>query len=60
VSWQVYRGTGKVTFDSLTTPVSNGKAANNVRFAAPGTYTLIATASDGKLITSQRFDVQVK
>jgi hypothetical protein len=60
VSWQVYRGPGKVTFDALTTPVSNGKAANNVRFAAPGSYTLIATASDSKLITSQRFDVQVK
>jgi hypothetical protein len=60
VTWQVYRGPGKVTFDALTTPVSNGKAANNARFAAPGAYTLIATASDGKLIKSQRVEVQVK
>ena len=60
VIWQVYRGPGKVTFDALTTQVSNGKATNNVHFAAPGAYTLIATATDGKLITSQRVDVQVK
>jgi hypothetical protein len=60
VTWQVYRGPAKVSFDALTTQVDDGKAVNNVRFAAAGTYTLIATASDGKLIKSQRFDVQVK
>jgi hypothetical protein len=60
VTWQVYRGAGKVTFESLMTPVLNGKAANSIRFAAPGNYMLIATASDGKLITSQRVSVDVK
>lgn len=60
VNWQVYRGPGKVTFESLVTPVSNGKAVNSIRFSAPGNYTLIATASDGKLITSQRVSVDVK
>jgi hypothetical protein len=60
VIWQVYRGPGKVTFDALTTQVANGKATNNVHFSAPGTYTLIATATDGKLIKSQRVDVQVR
>jgi hypothetical protein len=60
VTWQVYRGTGRVTFESPMTLVVNGKADNTVRFSAPGSYTLIATASDGKLITAQRVTVDVR
>jgi hypothetical protein len=60
VNWQVYRGTGKVALDALVSQVTNGKGTTTVRFSAPGTYTLIATAGDGKLVTSQRFTVDVK
>jgi len=60
VTWQVYRGTGRVRLEQLLTPVSNGKATTVARFAAPGQYTLIATASDGKLTSAQRFTVDVK
>ena len=60
VSWQVYRGTGRVRFDQLQQPVTDGKAVATVRFSAPGQYTLIATASDGKLNTFQRVTIDVK
>ena len=60
VTWQVYRGTGRVKLDPLLVPVSDGKASTTVRFSAPGQYTLIATAGDGKLNTFQRFTVDVK
>ena len=60
VSWQVYRGTGRVRFDQLMQPVTNGKAIATVRFSAAGQYTLIATASDGKLNTLQRVTIDVK
>jgi hypothetical protein len=60
VTWQIYRGTGKVKLDQMVVPVSNGKAATNVTFSAPGTYTIIATAGDGRLNVFQRFNVEVK
>jgi hypothetical protein len=60
VTWQVYRGTGRVRLEQLLSPVSGGKATTVARFSAPGQYTLIATAGDGKLVTSQRFTVDVK
>jgi hypothetical protein len=60
VTWQVYRGTGKVRLERTTVPVEGGKAVTSVRFAEPGSYTLIATAGDGKLNTSQRITVDVK
>jgi hypothetical protein len=58
VAWFQYGGPAKVTFEaSGAIPVTNGTAATTARFAAPGTYTLIATASDGRL--SQRTAVTV-
>ena len=51
VTFFQYGGPAKVTFESAATtiPVANGTAATKARFDAPGTYTLIATASDGQL-----------
>lgn len=53
VSWLPYRTPGKVTFSHTgTIPVANGQAATTARFAAPGSYTLIASATDpGRLST---------
>jgi hypothetical protein len=48
-----------VTFDPAgAVPVANGTALTTARFAAPGAYTLVATASDGQL--SQRAVVSVE
>jgi hypothetical protein len=60
VTWQVYRGTGRVRLERLLSQVASGKSSITARFSAPGQYTLIATAGDGKLNTSQRFTVDVK
>jgi len=60
VTWQIYRGPGKVTIDQLLLPVANGQAETTAQFAAPGTYTLIASAGDGKLNVFQRITVNVK
>lgn len=60
VTWQVYRGTGRVRLDQTLSQVVDGKASTVARFTAPGQYTLIATAGDGKLNTVQRFTVDVK
>jgi hypothetical protein len=60
VTWQVYRGPGRVRLDTLLSPVQNGKASNVARFSVPGEYTLIATGGDGKLNSFQRFTVTVK
>jgi hypothetical protein len=60
VTWQVYRGTGKVRLEQALIPVTDGKAVTTARFSAPGAYTLIATAGDGKLNTFQRITVDVK
>jgi len=60
VTWQIYRGTGPAKLDQLLVPVTDGKASTTVHFTAPGQYTLIATAGDGKLNTFQRFTVDVK
>jgi hypothetical protein len=60
VTWQVYRGTGKVKIDRMLIPAPDGQAVTTARFAAPGSYVLIATAGDGKLNTAQRITVDVK
>jgi hypothetical protein len=53
VRWFEYRGPAKVTFEpDGAIPVAGGTATTRARFAAPGTYTLVGTASDGQL--SQR------
>ena len=60
VIWQIYRGTGKVLLEQVVVPVTGGKAVTTARFSAPGQYTLVATAGDGKLNTAQRIIVDVK
>lgn len=60
VVWQIYRGTGKVSLEQVVVPVADGKAVTRVSFSAPGQYTLVATAGDGKLNTAQRIVVDVK
>ena len=58
VTWFEYRGPARVTFEPAgSIPVTNGTATSSARFEAPGTYTLVATASDGQL--SQRTDVTI-
>lgn len=60
VTWLEYRGPAKVTFDINPIPVAKGTAVTTARFAAPGTYTLVATANDGKLSTRSDVVVIVK
>lgn len=60
VTWQVYRGTGLVKLGQMVVPVSEGKAVTTATFSAPGSYTLIATAGDGRLNVFQRVTVNVK
>jgi hypothetical protein len=58
VAWLQYGGPAKVTFESAgPLAVVNGRATTTARFAAPGTYSLVATANDGQL--SQRTVVSV-
>jgi hypothetical protein len=58
VNYLQYRGPGKVTF-SNTAPilVVDGQAVTTARFAAPGTYKLIASANDGAI--SKRIEITV-
>lgn len=60
VTWQVYRGAGRVRLERLLAQVVDGRSSITANFTAPGDYTLIATAGDGKLNTAQRFTVSVK
>jgi hypothetical protein len=60
VTWLEYRGPGKVTFETPTVPVVGDKATATAKFSVPGTYTLFATASDGKLSTRTQVVVTVK
>jgi hypothetical protein len=58
VRWFEYRGPAKVTFEpDGAIPVAGATATASARFAAPGTYTLVAIANDGQL--SQRATVTV-
>ena len=61
VNWFQYGGPAKVTFTS-TGPVSvvNGVATMTARFAAPGTYRLVATANDTRLSTKADVTVTVR
>jgi hypothetical protein len=61
VTWLEYRGPGRVTFEK-TAPVQvvDGKAITTAKFSVPGTYTLFATASDGKLNARTQVVVTVK
>src|SRR5439155_6553870 len=49
LTWLEYRGPGKVTFETNPVRVVSEKAATTARFASPGTYTLVAVATDGRL-----------
>jgi len=60
VTWLEYRGPGKVTFETTTVPVTGDQAVTTAKFSVPGTYTLFATASDGKLSTRTQVVVTVK
>jgi hypothetical protein len=61
VTWLEYGGPAKVTFEpGGTLPVTGGTATTAARFAAPGVYTLVATASDGQLSRSETVRVDVK
>src|SRR5579863_6600847 len=62
IKWIQYRGPGKVTFEPESSAVVYGEPValtSKVRFAAPGTYVLRATASDGQLFTSRDITVTV-
>jgi hypothetical protein len=60
LTWLEYRGPAKVTFETNPIPVAGDKAVTTARFAAPGTYTLIAVANDGRLSTRHDVTVTVK
>ena len=59
-TWQVYRGPGKVSLSEYVIPVTDGTAETVARFSEPGSYTLVATAGDGKLNVFQRVTIDVK
>jgi hypothetical protein len=60
VTWLEYRGPAKVTFETNPIAVASGQAVTTARFAAPGTYTLVAMANDGRLSTRSEVVVTVK
>jgi hypothetical protein len=60
VTWLEYRGPAKVMFETNPIGVASGKAVTTARFAAPGTYTLVAMANDGSLSTRSEAIVTVK
>jgi hypothetical protein len=57
VTWVEYRGPAQATFETNPVPVANGTATTTVRFPAPGSYTLVAMANDGRL--SARVDTEI-
>jgi hypothetical protein len=60
LSWLAYRGPGKVTFEANPVRVISDTTKTTARFAAPGTYVLVAMASDGRLSTRKDVTVTVK
>jgi len=60
VTWIEYRGPAKASFEVNPVPVTDGKAVTSVRFAAPGTYTLVGIANDGRLSARTELTVDVK
>jgi len=54
VRWLQYSGPAKVTFAQTgALPVENGQAVTTATFAAPGTYKLIASATDPGLLSTK-------
>jgi hypothetical protein len=61
VSWMQYGGPAKVTFERAGgIPVTNGQAVTTVRFVQPGTYLLVASASDRAMTTRIPVTVTVR
>jgi hypothetical protein len=61
LTWLQYGGPGKAIFEKTgAIPVTDGQAANTVRFTEPGIYRLRATANDGALSTTADVVVTVK
>ena len=61
VSWMQYGGPAKVTFETTgAMPVVNGQAVTTARFAQPGTYQLVASASDRAMTTRVPVTVTVQ
>jgi hypothetical protein len=61
VTWLQYAGPAKAVFEKTgSIQVSNGQAANSVRFTVPGTYRLRTIANDGALSTTADVVVTVK
>jgi hypothetical protein len=61
VRWIQYGGPARVTFTpSGAVPVANGTAAVSAQFTMPGTYKLMATATDGQLSTKADVTAVVK
>ena len=59
IEWTKYRGPGDVTFAPVTQEVVDGKASTRATFSAPGTYTIGATASDGRMSRPGQIKVTV-
>lgn len=63
IKWTQYRGPGQVTFSPDVSAVIHGEPVtltSKIKFSAPGTYVLRATASDGQLFTTRDVTVTVK
>ncbi len=60
VTWLEYRGPARVTFETNPIRVAGDRAVTTARFAAPGTYRLIAVANDGRLSTRHDVTITVK
>jgi hypothetical protein len=60
VSWLQYSGPGKVTFSQAgPIQVTDGRVATTAQFSTPGSYKLIASATDGSLTTRTTIAVTV-
>ena len=60
LTWLEYRGPAKVTFETNPIRVTGAEATTTARFAAPGTYMLVAIASDGRLTARKDVTVTVR
>ena len=61
VTWFQYGGPARVTFEPAgALAVIGGTATTTARFAAPGAYTLVATANDGQLSQRAMVNVEVR
>jgi len=61
VTWMQYGGPAKVTFEKTgAMPVVDGRAITTARFAQPGTYQLVASASDRAMTTRVPVTVTVQ